>query len=193
MLVIKRYSNRKLYDTQAKQYVTLDRLAGLVRQGVDLSVIDHASGQDITVLTLAQIIVEQEKALKGGLPQAVLAGMIQASHKALAQLRWALPWPASGRTPVDAEIKLRIDVLVSDGTFTQDEGQRLAQQMAAAGEPADNEPALNEAAVERGLRERGTPTQPDMQALAEQVAALAGEVEQLAAKARGRRRQRPPA
>jgi len=181
MPVIKRYSNRKLYDTQAKQYVTLDSLAALVRQGLDVSVIDHVSGEDITVLTLAQIIVEQEKAVKGRLPQAVLAGMIQASHKALSQLRWGLPWPASEQSQIDAEISRRMELLVQSGAVTEADGARLTQQLAAAGERAGDEDELDEAAIERRLRQRGAPTHADWQALAQQVADLTSEVERLSA------------
>jgi len=68
MPVIKRYPNRKLYDTQAKQYITLDRIAELIREGTDIQVIDHASGEDITALTLSQVIFEQEKRQSGFYP-----------------------------------------------------------------------------------------------------------------------------
>jgi polyhydroxyalkanoate synthesis repressor PhaR len=57
--VIKRYENRKLYDTEDKRYVSLDELAGLVRAGQDVTVLDNASGTDITALTLAKIISDE--------------------------------------------------------------------------------------------------------------------------------------
>ncbi len=65
MVVIKRYPNRKLYDTIAKQYITLDGVAELVRQGSEIKVVDHASGEDLTAFTLTQIILEQEKKRMG--------------------------------------------------------------------------------------------------------------------------------
>jgi polyhydroxyalkanoate synthesis repressor PhaR len=58
---IKRYANRKLYDTQASRYVTLDQIAELVRAGEDVQVIDNTSKEDLTSVTLAQIIFEEEK------------------------------------------------------------------------------------------------------------------------------------
>ena len=61
MPVVKRYPNRKLYDTQAKRYVTLNSIAELIRLGEDIQVIDYTTGEDITALTLTQIIFEQEK------------------------------------------------------------------------------------------------------------------------------------
>lgn len=57
--VIKRYENRKLYDTEEKQYISLDELACLVRAGQDVTVLDNASGTDITALTLAKIISDE--------------------------------------------------------------------------------------------------------------------------------------
>jgi polyhydroxyalkanoate synthesis repressor PhaR len=99
MRLIKRYPNRKLYDTHAKQYITLDRIADLIRDGQELQVIDHASGEDITALTLSQIIFEQEKQQSGFLPHTLLANLIRVggdqlnafqrtllSHKELPQL-----------------------------------------------------------------------------------------------------------
>ncbi len=59
--LIKRYGNRKLYDTQASRYVTLDAVAELVRAGEDLRIIDNESGEDLTALTFAQIILEEQK------------------------------------------------------------------------------------------------------------------------------------
>lgn len=54
--VIKRYENRKLYDTEAKRYVSLDDISELVRGGEEISVLDNASGADLTSSTLAKII-----------------------------------------------------------------------------------------------------------------------------------------
>lgn len=60
MHTIRRYSNRKLYDTSEKHYVTLHDVADTVRRGDDVLVVDHASGQDITAQTLAQAIYVEE-------------------------------------------------------------------------------------------------------------------------------------
>ncbi len=59
--IIKRYANRKLYDTRASRYVTLQKIAGFVRDGEDVQIIDNESKEDLTNVTLAQIIYEQEK------------------------------------------------------------------------------------------------------------------------------------
>jgi polyhydroxyalkanoate synthesis repressor PhaR len=59
--VIKRYANRKLYDTRDSKYVTLDRIAELVRNGEEVRVLDNKSKKDLTKVTLAQIIYEEQK------------------------------------------------------------------------------------------------------------------------------------
>jgi len=63
--LIKRYGNRKLYDTKASAYITLDGIAALVRGGQDVRVIDNDSGEDLTALIFAQVIVEEQKKKSG--------------------------------------------------------------------------------------------------------------------------------
>ena len=65
MRIIKRYSNRKLYDTAAKEYITLEAIADLIRAGEEIQVVDNVTEEDLTALTLSQIILEQEKKKKG--------------------------------------------------------------------------------------------------------------------------------
>lgn len=59
--VIKRYANRKLYDTSRSCYITLEEIAGLVRAGGTIQIIDNKSKEDLTSVTMAQILVEEEK------------------------------------------------------------------------------------------------------------------------------------
>lgn len=59
-VVIKKYANRRLYDTGSSSYITLDNLAQMVRDGVDFKVVDAKTNEDITHSVLTQIIVEQE-------------------------------------------------------------------------------------------------------------------------------------
>jgi len=59
-VTIKKYANRRLYDTESSAYVTLDRLAQMIREGRDFEVLDAKTGEDITRQVLTQIIVEEE-------------------------------------------------------------------------------------------------------------------------------------
>ncbi len=59
--VIKRYTNRKLYDTVESRYVTLDEIAEMVKAGVEVKIVDNRTKEDLTSVTLAQIVFEEEK------------------------------------------------------------------------------------------------------------------------------------
>lgn len=61
MRTIRKYGNRKLYDSVDSRYVTLTDLAALVRMGEELRVVDYRTSEDLTAATLAQIIFEEEK------------------------------------------------------------------------------------------------------------------------------------
>ena len=62
--LIKRYGNRKLYDTSESRYITLDEIARLVRSGNDVKVIDNENGDDLTAITFAQIILDRLQATR---------------------------------------------------------------------------------------------------------------------------------
>ena len=64
-VTIKKYANRRLYDTESSSYITLDRLGAMIREGRDFEVIDAKSGDDITHQVLTQIIVEEESRGEG--------------------------------------------------------------------------------------------------------------------------------
>jgi polyhydroxyalkanoate synthesis repressor PhaR len=79
---IRRYSNRKLYDTTESHYVTLSQIAGLIRNGDEIRVTDRTTQQDITAATMAQIIFEEEK--RGPrLPVDGLRRIVQSGHLSL--------------------------------------------------------------------------------------------------------------
>jgi polyhydroxyalkanoate synthesis repressor PhaR len=85
MRVIKRYANRKLYDTQRSRYVTLDQIAEMIRSGEDVKIVDNNSKEDLTSITLAQIIFEEEKKQKSFLPLGAMRNIIQQGGEAIEQ------------------------------------------------------------------------------------------------------------
>jgi len=92
---IKRYANRKLYDTRDSRYVTLDHIAAMVRAGDDVRVVENTTRADLTTATLAQIIFEEEKKT----PRLSVAGLrkiIQGGMPAAA----GTPPAAAGAPPV---------------------------------------------------------------------------------------------
>ena len=81
-VVVKKYENRRLYDTTNSRYVNLEEVAQLLQQGNDVQVLDAASGEDITRLILTQIIVEDAKTPKSNFPLDLLRQMVVASGRA---------------------------------------------------------------------------------------------------------------
>src|ERR1700730_7169399 len=86
--IIKRYSNRKLYDTKDSRYVTLLQIAEMVRGGEEVQIIDNNTKDDLTEITLAQIIYEEQKAHSRSVPLQTLKELIHTrTEKVLENLR----------------------------------------------------------------------------------------------------------
>ncbi|MFN2289831.1 MAG: polyhydroxyalkanoate synthesis regulator DNA-binding domain-containing protein [Anaerolineae bacterium] len=179
MPVIKRYPNRKLYDTEAKRYITLEGIADLIRQGEDVTVVDHASGEDLTAVTLTQIIAEQEKKRNGFLPESVLTGLVRAGGDTISTLRRTLALPLNLWRQVDEEIERRLQVLVSRGELAADEARGLRERLLAVehqrGEPA----SLSEEELARLLEKQGIPSREEFQGILERLDALAGQLDEV--------------
>ena len=81
--LIKRYGSRKLYDTEESRYVALDELAGWIRNGQQIKVIDNKTSDDVTAQTLTQIISEEGRKGTSLLPNELLHDLIRAGEKAV--------------------------------------------------------------------------------------------------------------
>jgi polyhydroxyalkanoate synthesis repressor PhaR len=91
VIVIKKYGNRRLYDTAASRYVNLDDLAAHIRAGRDVRVVDAKTGHDLTRVVLTQIITEDAKDKPTGLPLELLRQLIIASDEVRQEfLMWYL-------------------------------------------------------------------------------------------------------
>lgn len=84
--IIKRYTNRKLYDTCGSQYVTLEQIAQMVRQGEEVQVLDNSTKEDLTSVTLAQIIFEEEKRQRNLISLVAMRQLIQTGGASLSEL-----------------------------------------------------------------------------------------------------------
>lgn len=80
--IIKRYSNRKLYDTERSKYVTLDEIARMIKVGDEVTIIDNETKEDLTSVTLTQIIFEEEKR-ESRMPLSMLRNLIQTGGETL--------------------------------------------------------------------------------------------------------------
>ena len=125
---ITRYENRKLYDVEGRTYVTLEQLRGRVVAGEDLEVIDQKTGEDLTTLTLAQVLLEGLRGTTARIPRQILAHLIRlafGSH---------LPEGAGGR-PQDAAARARQEAeriaggLLAKGRLTLDEAAAFRHEL----------------------------------------------------------------
>ncbi len=80
-VIVKKYSNRRLYDTTNKKYVTLEEISSLIRNGYEVRVIDSQSGADISKVVLIQVILESEKNREDILPVSFLHMLIKYGNK----------------------------------------------------------------------------------------------------------------
>lgn len=179
MRVIKRYSNRKLYDTESKQYITLDQIADLIRTGEDLQVIENTSGNDLTALTLSQIILEQEKKQKGFLPRSVLSALVEAGGKPISSIRQRLESPLGFLYQVDNEIERRIHLLIQRGEIAEEHGRKLRDQLMEQNPLLGSQHGIKDEDIRRALQKQDIPTNDDIQILLEQIETLTKKIDSL--------------
>lgn len=179
MLTIKRYPNRKFYDTEEKRYITLEDIADRIREGREVQVIDNASGEDITTVVLTQIISEQEKKQTGFVPRSVLTGLVQAGGFTIGRMRSALANPLELLKQIDVEIENRIETLINRGELAEDEARRWREKLIAQNLSISNANEIDEEAIQSLLDERGVPSSKDLQSLSQQLEDLMYKLEEL--------------
>lgn len=179
MPIIKRYPNRKLYDTEAKRYITLDGISELIREGAEVQVVDHTTDEDLTAVTLTQIISEQEKRNSGFLPKSVLTGLVRAGGDTLNTLRRSLNSPLELLKHVDEEIEKRLQTLVERGEMAKEEAINLSEKLVAAGQEKGKEMVAGQQRLERILTVRGVPSREEVEELTSQIETLSSKIDSL--------------
>lgn len=101
--IIKRYANRKLYDTEHSRYVTLDQISGMIRNGDDVKIVDNKTKEDLTTVTLAQIIFEEEKKQRSFLPLGAMRNIIQNGSEWFAEAQRRVQSILPGKRREDGE------------------------------------------------------------------------------------------
>src|SRR4051812_2188329 len=150
--VIKRYTNRKLYDTVESRYVTLDEIAQMIKGGAEVKIIDNRSKEDLTSVTLAQIIFEEEKK-RSQMPLGVLREIIRHGGEAVAGFYQEKAGTLAGKL---GELKNKTDTLREDieqrvrGVFKK--GEEGAKDAVQVGEKAvDDLRTRVDAAIKKAL------------------------------------------
>lgn len=172
-VLIKRYPNRKLYNTATKRYITLDAIAELILEGYDVEVRDHETGEDLTGVTLSQIIFEREKRDTAYLPSALLANLIRTGGRPLNYMRRSFQASVSALRTLEAEIDQRIDALVHRGELAEEEAQRLRAEIRGNHRSDFVDVTTLDRRVEATLHRLNIPSRADLLRLQHQLDRLA--------------------
>lgn len=183
MPVIKRYPNRKLYDTETKHYVTLNEIAKMIRSGDEVVVVDHATDEDLTAVTLSQIIFEQEKLQGGFLPKSVLTNLVRAGGDTLTSLRKGLALPLDLWHQVDEEIDRRLQDLTNRGELAREEATRLRGKLLSPIHFGREPEANDDQSIERLLGAHGVPSQEELERLHLELQDLSAKLDGMIAQA----------
>lgn len=172
MRVIKRYSNRKLYDTQTKKYLTLEAIATLIKNGERCQIIDNKSGHDITTFTLTQIIMEKAKKTEGFLPLNILETLIQTGCQSIHTLHLQLPSPKDKLQQINEELHNHIQDLIQRGEIQETTGRKLQTILIKYFHAISLQNWINEQSLLEKISLFGIPSRKDLIELYEQVEAL---------------------
>lgn len=171
-VLIKRYPNRKLYNTEAKRYITLDSIADLIREGYDVEVKDHETGEDLTGVTLSQIIFEREKKDSGYLPSALLTNLIRTGGDTLDYVRRSFQASLNAVRALESEFDQRLDILVRRGELAEDEARRLREEISRDRVNGLVDMRVLDSRVEAALHRLNIPSRVDMMRLQGQLEQL---------------------
>jgi polyhydroxyalkanoate synthesis repressor PhaR len=81
--LIKKYSNRKLYDTTSRRYITLESIGALIRAGENIQVVDRSTGDDLTAVTFSQVVLDNERKRHGAVPEQLLQQLVRSPGEAV--------------------------------------------------------------------------------------------------------------
>jgi polyhydroxyalkanoate synthesis repressor PhaR len=170
-ILIKRYANRKLYNTESSRYITLKGISELVREGHDICVIDNETGEEITPIILSQILVDDQRENRGGDRDTAVSGtllteLIQRGGDALYSL--------VRRGVGDVETNLN-EMKDNVRRWMRTPGEGIRFDSAEIGQTVHN-------AVERVLRVADLPTRGDLEALNKNLERLAAALESFEAR-----------
>jgi len=143
-IVIKKYGNRRLYDTAASRYVNLDDIAAFVREGKAVQVVDAKTGQDLTRVTLTQVIMEDAKDKPTGLPLELLRQLVIASDEVRQEfLMWYLKSAFDTYQKVQDAVQSRLGEVQSAILSPMDVMKKFLAEPPPAHPRAQTEPELD--------------------------------------------------
>lgn len=169
-VLIKRYANRKLYNTETSRYITLKGIAELVERGEDVRVMDNETGADITSITLSQILVDNERRDHTGVPRTLLSDLIQRSGDALyGAIKRGVGDAQGGIEEIQRNVRRAIRT-------REEEGGRIREALHEARAEWDG---MIQSAVERVFHALDLPRRSDIEALNANLERVAEALERL--------------
>src|SRR5579864_7650955 len=139
-VIIKKYGNRRLYDTSGSRYVNLDDIAAFIREGKEVRVEDAKTGKDLTRVTLTQIITEDAKQKPTGLPLELLRELIVASDQARQEfIMWYLKSAFDTYQAVQSAVQDRIGNMQSALLSPMESMKRFLGGVSGPQPPEDKE------------------------------------------------------
>ena len=166
MVLIKRYANRKLYNTETSRYITLKGIAELIEQGAEVRVVDNETGEDITSVALSQILVDNERAQRA-VPRTLLSDLIQRGGDVLyGALKRGVGDAQDGLGELQRNVRHAIRNREEEATRWRDSARAEWDEMVSG-------------AVERVFRALDLPRRSDIEALNENLERVAAALEKL--------------
>jgi polyhydroxyalkanoate synthesis repressor PhaR len=165
-VLIKRYANRKLYNTDTSRYITLKGIAQLIEQGQDIRVIDNETGEDITSVALSQILVDNERS-NHTVPKTLLSDLVQKGGDALyGALKRGVGDAQDGISELQRNVRNAIRT-------REDEALRWREDARSEWD------SMTQAAVEKVFRALDLPRRTDIEALTANLERVATALERL--------------
>lgn len=177
--IVKKYQNRKLYDTQDSCYVTLDGIAKMIREGQEIVVIDNNTKEDVTALILTQVLYEQEKTNQSVLPVSILKNIIKAGSNNLFEFMQKYVLGAlDAQSKAQSELKLHVERLSRKGELTVEEAQTLFDQIRQVSQNNQDiiDRRIEECVTERLTQIQTTGVTGDIQTLETRIRSLETQV-----------------
>ena len=181
MHLIKKYANRKLYDTKDKRYLTMDRLAELIKSGAEVSIVDKETGDDLTSSIVSQLLAREDADNDRAVPSSVLMQLLRKGRGTLFGYgkKYVSLWQ-SALTMSKDEIEKLVNSLVKDKEISESEGKNLKKEIMGF---ANNLKAWIieniDLQVSEGLKRMNLSSRDQVSQLTRRVDALARKVEEL--------------
>ena len=136
---IKKYSNRKLYDTTDKRFISMDEIAELIKAGEEVSIHNHRTGQDLTASIVSQLLGRKSGNFDSEVPSKVLFQLLRKGSKGLVgSTRKYFGFWQNALTMAEDELDMFVNLFVKDSDISKDEGRRFKKEIIRHNEELKN-------------------------------------------------------